>query len=396
MKPAVAAIGLFNDSYPPIFDGVTTAVVSYARYLYEHGQNPCVVAPANPAPAPAAPYPVMRYFSLPIHGRKPYRYGYPKLDLTIKPRLRHTPFRLVHSHSPFSAGRLAVYAARKHNIPLIGTFHSKYRVDLEHSLHRLPWLIKKTMKRLLEFYNSCDYVWIPQKSVEDTIREYGYRGQIEVVENGNDLATVPIAELASYKRQTRKSLGIADDTVTLLFVGQHIWEKGIGVILDTISMLHSRGVKIRMDFVGSGYASEEVRRRICACNLQEVAAMHGVITDRSRLADMYAAADLFLFPSCYDNAPIVVKEAAAMGTASILPAGCTAAEVITDGNNGFLCRRDAQSYTEIIESLAADRNRMHNVGLGARRTLARSWENVMEEVVERYNEILAYGGKQYR
>ena len=151
--------GIFNDSFPPILDGVTLTVENYVHWLRARGKPACVVTPWNPVSA-VTPYEVIRYFSLPIHSRRPYRYGYPKLDPFIWRRLRATPFRLLHSHCPFSSGRLAVYVKRKQNVPLIGTFHSKYEDDLKHSFRHVPWMVPIIMKRILDFFNACDQVWV--------------------------------------------------------------------------------------------------------------------------------------------------------------------------------------------------------------------------------------------
>ena len=61
---------------------------------------------------------------------------------------------------------------------------------------------------------------------------------------------------------------------------------------------------------------------------------------------MTSAADLFLFPSMYDNAPLVVREAAMMGTPSVILKGSTASEVIVDGVNGFLADQTPDSYAD--------------------------------------------------
>ena len=78
-------------------------------------------------------------------------------------------------------------------------------------------------------------VWIPQASVEDTIREYGYKGKVTVVENGNDFSGKESPGLL--REQARKDMGIADDELVFLFVGQHIWEKGVGLIIDALACL---------------------------------------------------------------------------------------------------------------------------------------------------------------
>lgn len=381
-----AYFGIFNDSFPPILDGVTQTVLNYVDRLIKTGHKACIVTPYNPVKV-EEPYPVVRFFSLPIQSRKPYRYGYPRLDPFIWKKLRQTPFALVHSHSPFAAGRLAVYAKRKQNIPLIGTFHSKYKSDLEHSFKYAPWCVPIIMKRILDFYNACDEVWIPQSSVEETIREYGFKGHVEVVENGIDYADIPVNDILKYKEDCRVDLGIDKEELVLLFVGQHIWEKGIGVIAEALSLIKER-VKFRMYFIGTGYASEELKKKIEAENLGDKVYFLGTITERDKIGQYYAAADLFLFPSYYDNAPLVVREAAAMGTPSIIPVGSTASEVIKNFENGFLTEAKPQAYADFITQLSRDRSKIETAGIGARQSLVRGWNDVMEEVIDRYNSLI--------
>lgn len=394
MSREVRYYGLFNDSFPPIIDGVTLTVQNYATWLASNGRTPCVVTPWNPVKYPAD-YRVMRYFSLPILNRQPYRYGYPKADLMIWRRLASTPFVIAHSHCPFSSGRLAVYVARRQKIPLIGTFHSKYRSDLQHSFRHTPWMVPIIMKRILSFFNACDEVWIPQAKVAETAREYGFRGKLTVVENGNDFHAPPPDRLQDIKKRARSRLGYDDRILSLLFVGQHIWEKGIGVIAEALAFLRDAGVAFRMNFIGTGYALDGLRRKIAESGLQSCVTVHGGINDRELLSTYYAASDLFLFPSLYDNAPLVVREAAAMGTPAILTDGSTAAEVITDGCNGFLAAGTPQQFARRIADLETDRQAIVGAGERASQSLFRSWENVMAEVSDRYDSAVRNYNKNH-
>lgn len=378
--------GLFNDSFPPILDGVTLTVENYGHWLQESGRTPCVVTPWNPV-SEKYDYSVMRFFSLPIASRKPYRYGYPKLDPFIWRRLRETDFKILHAHCPFSSGRLAVYVKKKQGVPLIGTFHSKYKADLEHSFKHMPWCVPIIMKRILNFFNACDEVWIPQAYVEETVREYGYKGPLTVVENGNDFASIVKGDLWEYKVAAKKRLGFREDEIALLFVGQHIWEKGIKIIIEALRLLKDK-VKFRMNFIGTGYASGELENMVREYGLSDYVKLNGVITDRGILSDYYAASDLFLFPSFYDNAPLVVREAAAMGTPSVLLDGSTASEVVRDAYNGFIVKRTPEAFAGLISQLVMERDRLKRVGTGARDSLVRSWENVVGEVIDRYDTLI--------
>lgn len=378
--------GIFNDSFPPILDGVTLTVENYVYWLQQKGRTPCVVTPWNPEKNSYS-FDVVRYFSLPIASRHPYRYGYPKCDPFIWKRLRETDFKLLHSHCPFSSGRLAVYVKKHQNVPLVGTFHSKYRSDLEHSFRKTPWCVPIIMKRILNFFNACDEVWIPQAQVEDTVREYGFKGKLTVVENGNDFASIIKGDVGEYKRSAKHKLGIKDDEIALLFVGQHIWEKGLDVVIDTLKEINGT-VPFKMNFIGNGYAFDDIKKRIADYGLSDKVRLHGVIREREILSDYYAASDLFLFPSFYDNAPLVVREAAAMGTPAILLKGSTASEVINDGRNGFLTDKSPMKFAELVRHLHDNPDELKTVSAGARETLVRSWKDVVDEVCDRYDAII--------
>ena len=114
----------------------------------------------------------------------------------------------------------------------------------------------------------------------------------------------------------------------------------------------------------------------------------GSITERKVLRKYYLAADLFLFPSLYDNAPLVVREAAALHTPSVLIGGSTAAAKITDNVNGFLSSNSEEAFAQKIVQLLQDKPQVEMVGKRASETLARSWEDIADEVSDRYRNLI--------
>ena len=115
----------------------------------------------------------------------------------------------------------------------------------------------------------------------------------------------------------------------------------------------------------------------------------GTVTERETIKQYYAAADLFLFPSLYDTDGLVVKEAAALQTPSVLVETATAASIITDNENGFLIPNDLDAFANRLRELIHDPKRVHRVGVQASRSIVRSWEDVVGEVLERYNNLIA-------
>ena len=140
--------------------------------------------------------------------------------------------------------------------------------------------------------------------------------------------------------------------------------------------------------IGTGYAKSDIQKKINQLGLSEKVIMVGSILDREMLKRYYAAADMFLFPSLYDNAPLVVREAAAMHTPALLLQDATAAEIIRNNDNGFLCQNDPNAYAQLLAYLIAHPNEATKVGNRASQTIARSWQDVMTEVSERYDAII--------
>ncbi len=182
-------------------------------------------------------------------------------------------------------------------------------------------------------------------------------------------------------------MGIGKDEFVLLFVGQHIWEKNVKFIIEALETIKDQ--RFRMFFVGTGYAAEAMKELVAEKGLDRQVTFIGNLTDRERIKKFYAAADLFLFPSLYDNAPLVVREAAALHTPAVMIKGATAATILTDGENGFLIDNDLKSFEAKLRELIADPQRVHRVGVQASRSIVRSWEDVVGEVLDRYNALIA-------
>lgn len=380
---ALKTVGIFNDSFPPIMDGVSLTIQNYAYWLHKKNQSVCVITPKSPNYEDIEPYPVYRYTSLPIIGRKPYRLGFPNIDISFKSEIDHISFGLVHAHCPFTSGLLALHIAREQKIPLVATFHSKYRDDFERTFHNKN-LAKLMLKEIIWFYEKADEVWIPQAAVEDTIREYGFKGKVEVMENGSDyLNNSPIEPI---KKRARKTLNLEENEFVILFVGQHIWEKNTRLIVESLAMI--KDISYKMFFVGTGYAKNDLMQMVSDLNLTSKVEFIGAIYDREVLKCYYAAANLFLFPSVYDNAPLVVREAASLHTPAILVNKSTAAEKIIDNFNGFLTENSVISVASKLRELSTSKALIEEVGKNAAQTIARSWDSVTDEVLERYKILM--------
>ena len=385
-NPDKANVGLFCEVFPPVMDGVSVCMENYTYWLQKKVGGVAVVTPHVPkADYSVHEYKVFDYMSIPVPKRRPYMTGIAAFDPTYLAKIATTRFKIVHAHTPFSAGSAALSISRAQKIPLVATFHSKYRDDFSKILPKL--VVDMMIDSVVDFFERADLVWVPQESVIDVIREYGYKGHVEVMDNGSDLvADYP----EKYFVEARQRLGIAPEEFVLLFVGQHVWQKNPQLTIEALSRLED--VPFKMFFVGNGYAAEEMKAMVSEKGLDGKVTFVGTITDRAKIVDYYAASDLFVFPSLYDNAPLVVREAAALHTPSVMAIGSTAATILQDGENGFLVENDPDKLAQLLRELIHDPERVHRVGVQASKTIVRSWEDCVEEVIDRYNALLRSRG----
>jgi 1,2-diacylglycerol 3-alpha-glucosyltransferase len=382
----VPLIGQYIDSYLPAIDGVIITVQNYAHWLNED-HFPCYVATteAKRGFQDTEPYSILRYRSIPLLRRPPYRFGLPVLDRRFRSAQHQIFPDLVHAHSPFFAGAEARRLARRRDIPLVASFHSKYYEDILHATGS-SLLAQKGVERIISFYNHADAVWTVNQATAGTLRDYGFKKEIEIMPNGTDMTLDFNQELS--RARINKRLGLDPTEKVILFVGQHILQKNLMMLLDSIKLYAQKNSHFKLLMVGDGYARSALIERAAELGLSERVIFTGIERDRDVLSDIYHRADLFAFPSLYDNSALVVKEAATAGCPSVLIEGSNVAEGTIDGYNAYLCQNDAQSLCDAINRALSMDTERKTVGQMAQMTLAKPWRSIMNDVADRYRAIM--------
>lgn len=110
----------------------------------------------------------------------------------------------------------------------------------------------------------------------------------------------------------------SSDTVSVLYVGWIIKEKGIYDILAACSELKDSALNFKIDLVGPVYCDKnELEQMIRQYQLESVVNVVGAIHSREALREKYNSSDVFLFPSHYEGFPMALLEALACGLPSI-------------------------------------------------------------------------------
>ena len=377
-------VGQFSDTFLPIVDGVGRVAYAYAETLCKLGHQVTVGCPMyDTGYRGGLPFEIVDYKAAPLPGMKQYKQGEAPMDPHYRKRMRMIPLDIVHAHSPFTAGSEALRLAVQRKIPLVGTFHSKYYDDFLKAT-KSETLAKLGTKFVVDFFHRCDEVWAVGDSTADVLRSYGYKGEIQVMPNGVAMRTVDPDAVKEVNRRWQ----LGNDPM-ILFVGQMNWKKNIRTVLEACALLRREGRKFHLVLAGQGPDMKEIEEKIYELDLNACTHLAGHITDMKLLDGLYARADLFAFPSLYDSAPMVIREAAVMGTPSVLVRGSCAADVVTDGQNGYLCDDTAESLRDVLKNVMDDKETLERISLCARETIPVPWDKLMVHAVERYERLIA-------
>ena len=377
-------VGQFADGYKPVADGVVTVIRNYAYWLDKKYGSCTVFAPGTPGYQQDDPFEVICFKSFPLKPRPPYRTGLPKLDPSFIKQVRAREFDLVHAHAPFTSGGLALSEGKRRKIPVVTTFHSKYYDDFAQVLGKL--IAQKVVDHSIKFYNACDSVWTVNEATAETLREYGYQGPITILPNGTDM-TAP-QDIPGHIQALEEEYHIQKEDRVFCFVGQQIYQKNTKLVIQAFERILKSNPHVRLLMIGEGYARKELMKMAEDAGLSDRITFTGIIQNRDILATIYLRASALVFPSIYDNAPLVVREAAAMGCPAILVRGSNAAQGVVDQENGFLCENNLDSLVDVIQHILDHPQQAKEVGLQAKETLARTWENIVDEVYEKYLDII--------
>ncbi|MBQ7523357.1 MAG: glycosyltransferase [Oscillospiraceae bacterium] len=377
------SIGLLNDSFPPVIDGVANAVANYAANITAHHGSAVVVTPAYPdAHDEDFSFPIVRYPSIDTSKLIGYRAGYP-FSPDVARQLQAQKVELLHSHCPVASTLLARQLRDLLDAPLVFTYHTKFDIDIRNAIQG-KFLQDSLIRALVQNVAACDEVWTVSRGAGENLRSIGYEGDYTVIQNGVDMPRGRVSEEAIAR--VTAGYDLPSDVPMFLFVGRLMWYKGIRIILDALATLKRENRPFRMVFVGGGGDEAEVRDYAQKLGLGAVCFFTGALHDREQIRAWYCRGDLLLLPSTFDNSPLVVREAAACSLGAALIRGSSSAEGVTDGVNGLLIEENAPSLAACLRDLTIEK--MHEIGEGASRDIYLSWKDAVDLICEQYEIVL--------
>lgn len=395
---------LLNDTFPPIIDGVTNAVVNYADILGRRDDTEVLVGtPYYPnANYESYNFPVISYPSLDTSNiANGLRAGYPFAIKEISEMISYSP-DIIHTHCPIASCFVARSIRHATDAPIILTYHTKFDIDIRNIIS-IPQLQNQSIQALVNNVSACDEVWAVSKGAGESLQSLGFKGGFKVMPNGVDFPKGRVDENIVY--EATKEYDLPNNIPIFLFVGRIMNYKNLPLIIEALYKLAQKK-DFRMVIIGQGADYPSLKQLIESYgipydetsedgiiishpgNTKGKIIFTGPIKDRNILRAWNTKADLFVFPSTFDTNGLVVREAAACSLASLLIKDSCAAEGIKDGHNGYLCEENAESIYSLLDFATEHLDEIHQTGINAMNEIYLSWEEAINMAREAYEEVL--------
>lgn len=383
METADLRIALFSGNYNYVRDGANQALNRLVGYLLRQGAQVRVYAPtvANPAFEPTGD--LVGVYSAAIPGRPEYR-----VPLTIwgkagRDLAKFQP-NVVHVSSPDPVGHQAVSWARRRNLPVLASVHTRFETYLRY--YNMAWGEPLMEAMLRRFYRRCSALVAPSESMAQLLRQQRMNYDVSIWSRGVD------HELFNPSRRDldwRRSHGIADDEVAVGFLGRLVMEKGLDVFSDTLDELQRRGIRHKVLVIGEGPAREWFEERLPG----------GAFVGFQQGADLgraVASMDVLFNPSVTETFGNVTLEAMACGIPVVAAAATGSQSLVDDRVSGRLIPPGAvHQFAEALKGYIVDPAlRSAHGEAGIERASEFSWDRINQAVADTYVRLVRQNARR--
>ncbi len=373
-------VALITETFLPNVNGVVTTLCRLLEHLARVGHEALLFAPEG-APSTYAGAQIVSLAGQPLA-------FYPELQLTL-PQIgftreiqRFQP-NLIHLAGPAMLGTTGRYLGARFRVPLVSAYHTDFPAYTTH--YGIGWLRNVTYAYLRWVHNGCALTLCPSSATIADLRKHGFR-RLRLWSRGVDTQHFhPAQRRAAFRQQ----MGVGPDEVMLLYVGRLASEKRVTLLADALDRLQG----VRLVLVGDGPARTMLEQRLAGKPASFAGYLRG-----SALAEAYASADAFAFPSDTETFGQVIQEAMASSLPVIAARAGGAIDLVQEGKTGLLFTPgNAAELRNCIEQLVADTTLRTALGQAGRAAAERrSWHSVMDELTDHYERVLKRSNHQQR
>lgn len=365
-------VALFTDTFLPQVNGVSLTLQRLVDHLQQRNISIRVFAPVTSKNDFFAEH-LHRFASFPFFLYPECRIAIPNF-LSIRQLILDFQPDLIHIATPFNMGLCGLYFSKKYHIPWIASHHTHFDRYLQY--YRLGLLSPLIWKYLRWFHATCHTVLAPSLETKKQLQQHGFP-RTDVWRRGVDAALFHPHKRSAHLREIYQ----IEEKYICLYVGRLAPEKDLDILIDVIKTL-SEPIRSQVHWliVGDGPLLPQLKE----AQLPRTT-FTGYLQGET-LAEAYASADLFVFPSTTETFGNVVLEALASGTPAIGARAGGVQEIIHHQQTGYLCTpRSVSDMTEAITYALRQPEILEQWSKNASHyARSQSWETILDQVIDHY------------
>lgn len=253
---------------------------------------------------------------------------------------------VVHSQCEFFSFQFAQRIARLTGAPIVHTYHTLYEQYITY-LMPSKFIGKRVVRRLSRIrLKKVKRVIAPTSKVEDALRGYGVKADIQVVPSGISLKQHQYRISTKERLEKRRELGIPDAHNVLLNLGRLGTEKNLEELLKFFAMALQEIPELTFLVVGDGPDKQHLEKLAKELGIEKNMVFTGMVNPKE-VQKYYQLADVFVNASTSETQGLTYIEAAANGLPLLCRKDPCLTDVVKDGINGY----EYTNFDEFMEYL---------------------------------------------
>ena len=205
--------------------------------------------------------------------------------------------------------------------------------------------------------------------------------KLHVIYNGVDTTRFH-PKLKKYRTRVCNELQISPEQSIGLFVGSGWERKGLTQAIRGLQA----SPELSLIVLGRDKAQHAFEKLAAKLGVQKQIHFAGVQSD---VASYYGAADFFVLPTLYDPFPNSILEAMASGLPILTTTKCGAAEMITNGENGYILDSLDDTGWQNVMQKCSNREQCRSMGLQARSKVEPfTYDAMQQKLTALYDQLL--------
>ena len=290
--------------------------------------------------------------------RTPFKFKNINAFFDLKKIINEGDYDIIHCHTPMGAviTRLAALRARKRGTKVLYTAHGFHFYK---GAPKKNWLLFYPVEKFLANFtdgliliNNEDYNLAVNK-------KFNCKNIFKVNGVGVDISRFsPITE--AEKSQLRKEYNYSQDEFIMLYPAELSFRKNQDMLFETVAVLKSRGMKIRLLLPGPQTLFEKQKKLVNSLKIDDSVDFLGY---RSDIPQLLSLCDIAVSSSRQEGLPVNIMEAMAMGKAIVATNVRGNADLVEDNKGGYLIElNDSKTMAEKIIHLYNNSNFIVQMG----------------------------------